>query len=453
MIALLALSASIANAGALPYSPQTMELNNGLEVVVIETDSPGVVAYFTWMQVGSRDETVEGRTGFAHFFEHLMFLGTESMSGDEREAELLRMAAQDNAWTWFDETVYHVVAPVDALPRLVEMEADRFQHLALTADDVQREAGAVYGEFRKSQASVDRRLHNTTYATAFTAHTYHHSTLGYEADIAAMPTAFEYSQLFFSQFYRPERATVYVVGDVKPAEVFPLVEAAYSSWTPGAVTSVEEHVIPVEPPQNTTRREHIDWPSPTATRLQMAWRIPGDDPDDPEIAALDLAARHLLGDVGPLRQRLVRDEGLALEVSGGRDDHVDECLFRIQVTLKDDVSVEAVEAVIREEVAKVVAGVEEDTLSLVQSSAKYSFLLRLDEPANVAEGVGWAARRGGGVDSVDRFYATFDALDAATVAASVDKWLVDAGLTVVTVSHASDPGSSRPDGGAEGGAR
>ena len=127
-----------ATAGVFPYPVASHVLDNGLSVHVVPTPSEGVVSYYTWMNVGSRDEVDPGRTGFAHFFEHLMFLGTEKLSGDEREAALLTMAAEDNAWTWFDETVYHVTLAAPNLPRLIEMEADRFQGLVLTADDVQR---------------------------------------------------------------------------------------------------------------------------------------------------------------------------------------------------------------------------------------------------------------------------------------------------------------------------
>src|SRR5205085_2260915 len=85
-----------------------------------------------------------------------MFHGTETVPAAAREAELLRMGADDNAWTWLDETVFHVLLPADDLPRLVTLEADRFQHLKLVPEGVRREAGAVYGEFRKGPADPGR---------------------------------------------------------------------------------------------------------------------------------------------------------------------------------------------------------------------------------------------------------------------------------------------------------
>src|SRR5690606_28812999 len=140
-----------------------------------------------WVRVGSGHEVVPGRTGFAHFFEHLMFFGTEALPLEARERAVLRLGADENAWTWVDQTVYHAVLPARHLPRWSAMEADRFQRLALRPEDVRREAGAVHGEWRKSVASPDEQLYKALMATAFEAHPYGHDTIGLEADIAAMP--------------------------------------------------------------------------------------------------------------------------------------------------------------------------------------------------------------------------------------------------------------------------
>ncbi|HMV67178.1 MAG TPA: pitrilysin family protein, partial [Myxococcota bacterium] len=222
-----------AHAGAFPYAVHTQTLDNGLQVVVVPMPSPGVAALGTWMRVGSRDEVDPGRTGFAHFFEHLMFLGTPSLSADERERELLRMGADDNAWTWFDETVYHVLVPSAALERLIRMEGDRFQHLTLTPEQVRRESGAVLGEYRKGRSDPGQRVTEALQGGAFRVHTYGHDTIGYEPDILAMPDAHAYAATFFSTYYRPERAMVLAVGDVDPEAVFAAVREGYGGWTPG----------------------------------------------------------------------------------------------------------------------------------------------------------------------------------------------------------------------------
>ena len=107
--------------------------------------------------------------------------------------------------------------------------------------------------------------------------------------------------------------------------------------------------------------------------------------------------------------------------------------------------------VLREEVARVVEGIDGDTLKRVQSASKYTFLQQLDEPSSVANAVGWATRRGGSVDALDRFYGHFDAVEPAAVSAAVAKWLVDERLTVITLSHTegdpAEPAGASEDGG------
>jgi zinc protease len=418
-----------AAAGAFPYEVVSRTLDNGVAVHVVPMPSPGVVTFGTWMSVGSRDEVDPGRTGFAHFFEHLMFLGTPTLSGADRERALLRMGAEDNAWTWLDETVYHVTLPASDLETVIRMEADRFQHLQLTAEQVRREAGAVYGEFRKGRSNPDELLDEALHAAAFGVHTYGHSTIGYEADIQAMPEAWSYAGQFFASTYRPDRARVVVVGDVDPAAALAWVEAAYGSWRPAA----DPPRGPVaEPDQTVVRRVSVPWPQAVPPRLRMGWRIPGSRPDDVDVVALSLVEQLLLSEVGSLRRRLVDDLGLAYTVGGGREDFVDPCLFVVAVDLKPGADVAQVEAIVQEEIARLRAGLEATALARLKQHARYAFLSALDEPAQVFMAFGWAARRGG-PDAVDRWFETFDRVGADEVAGAARRYLVDGRLTVATL--------------------
>ncbi len=423
--------------GVLPYPVNSATLDNGLQVHVVPMRSaPGVVAVYTWMAVGSRDEVDVGRTGFAHFFEHLMFFDTETVDREERERRMLRMGVEGNAWTWLDETVYHGVLPSKHLEAYLELEADRLQNLALTEDDVRREAGAVYGEYRKSVADPDFVLDTRLSETAFTTHTYGHDTIGYVDDIAAMPTAHAYAQSFYSRFYRPGHATVLVVGDVDPAAVHTLVDDAYGTWEPSEEARPE---LPVEPPQTETRRVHVPWPSPTAARLVMAWKVPAHDPDNPQLAHLQLAADLLLSPVGRLQQRLIREEALAFHVSGGRDDFVDPGLFRVWVQAKSPEHLQAIEAVIREEISSLQSGPASDDLTATRTHDRYHFLTSLDSPARVASTLGWTLRRHPEIDALARWRAHIDEATPDQVAAAAGTWLVDETLTVATLSHEEAP--------------
>lgn len=431
------LGAGRAHAGTFPYPIQTRTLDNGLVIHVVPMrGSPGVVAYGTWMSVGSRDEVEVGRTGFAHFFEHLMFHGTDTMPGPARESELLRLGAEDNAWTWVDETVYHGTIPTSSLPKYAEMEADRFQHLKLTPDGVRREAGAVYGEFRKGQADPQQVLYGAMQQLAFGVHTYGHDTLGYEKDIAAMPESYDAALAFFDRNYRPENAVVLVVGDVEPESVFTLLTGLYAGWSRGTTAKLP---VPPEPVQDSLRRGNVDWPGSATPLLSMGWKVGPQHADDPMSARLQLAADLLSSPTGPLQRRLVREQVLAFAVHAGRDTLVDPGLFRIDVEARRAEDFPAIEAIVREEVAKLAAGVDPAELDRLRTRLRYRFLSALDDPMTVLNVLGDALRRDPDPAALDRYLDAQASATAEEVSAAVRDTFVDPHLTVVTLTPPAPP--------------
>jgi zinc protease len=415
-----------------PYPVQHRSLENGLDIYLVPMESPGVVAYYSWVAVGSRDEVDPGRTGFAHFFEHLMFHGTESMGPDEREKLLVGMGTEENAWTWLDETVYHALLSTTHLQRHIEIEADRFQHLSLTADGVRREAGAVYGEFRGAIADPEFRLSEAIHATAFTTHTYGHETIGIEADIDAMPGAFDYATAFFGRLYRPENTDLIVAGDMDPEQVLGWIESAYGDWARATEPRSE---VPPEPEQTELRSTHLDWPTPTAARLSLNWKAPGADPDDRHFAALVLAEDLLLSPVGPLQRRIVEEEGLAYAVRGGCDSFVDPKFFTVDAVAKDASHFGRIEEIVREELATLGEGVDPDLLERTRTRSRYQRLTSLDDPQAVASTLGWWIRRGGGADAIDRFTRTYESVTDADLAGAVATTFVDERLTRGTLVY------------------
>src|SRR6266568_1078964 len=133
-----------------PFSVHQKLLENGLTVVVVPFDSPGLVAYWTIVRAGSRNEIEPGKTGFAHFFEHMMFRGTEAYPKDKYNAILKELGADHNAFTTDDYTAYHVLAPATGLETIMTIESDRFMNLKYPVEDFKKEAGAVLGEYNKS---------------------------------------------------------------------------------------------------------------------------------------------------------------------------------------------------------------------------------------------------------------------------------------------------------------
>ncbi|MGB7214114.1 MAG: insulinase family protein, partial [Gammaproteobacteria bacterium] len=136
--------------GIIPYRTHIDSLRNGLKVVRMPMPGNGLVAYWTLVRTGSRDEYEPGRTGFAHFFEHMMFRGTKKYPSEEYNRVVSEMGADANAYTTDDYTCYTMVIPTAQLETAMDLESDRFQNLSYEEPPFRTEAGAVYGEYRKN---------------------------------------------------------------------------------------------------------------------------------------------------------------------------------------------------------------------------------------------------------------------------------------------------------------
>ncbi|MBV8269667.1 MAG: insulinase family protein, partial [Planctomycetaceae bacterium] len=154
-----------------PYPIRSTTLDNGLSVLSVPFNSPGIVAYYTVVRAGSRNEVEKGLSGFAHFFEHMMFRGTEAYPQEKYNHVVKMLGADHNAFTTDDWTCYHLTAPASALATLIEIEADRFQNLKYSEPDFQKEARAVLGEYNKAASSPSLILNETMQDQAYTTHT------------------------------------------------------------------------------------------------------------------------------------------------------------------------------------------------------------------------------------------------------------------------------------------
>jgi len=192
LAAMLAAVPSIVPAAdkVLPYPIHQHRLDNGLNVVTVPFDTPGLAAFYIVTRVGSRNEVEPGVTGFAHFFEHMMFRGTEKYSKKAYADALKSTGAAANANTSLDRTVYHMTGNAAQLELMFELESDRFMNLAYSEHDFKTEAGAVKGEYTKNFASPYSQLREKQMETAFTKHTYGHTTMGYFDDIVDMPNQY-----------------------------------------------------------------------------------------------------------------------------------------------------------------------------------------------------------------------------------------------------------------------
>jgi len=332
----LFLAVSVTTTGAqarkvFPYQYKTDDLPNGLRLVTVPTDYPNLVALYIVVGTGSRNEVEANKSGYAHFFEHLMFRGSENFPAGRFDEVMKKAGASSNAYTSDDRTVYHETFAKEDLDEIMRLEADRFQRLKFTEEQYKTEAGAVLGEYNKNSASPFFKMREVLRETAFRKHTYRHTTMGYLEDIKDYPNQYEYAWQFFNRFYRPENTTIVVVGDVKQPEVLAMVKKYWSDWKRGDY----KQEIPSEPAQTEARSKHIDWASATLPIVMVSYRAPAFSETEKDKAALDLLSAIAFGENSELYQKLVKDEEKAVFVTAGAGDNIDPELFTATAQVRD----------------------------------------------------------------------------------------------------------------------
>lgn len=441
----LSLIASAASAqNVFGANPRVDRLPNGLTVVSIPWDSPGIVAYYTLVRVGSRDEVEPGHSGYAHLFEHMMFRGTARFPSDAYEAFLQSFGADNNAFTTNDYTLYTLTAPSSVLDRIVDVEADRFQHLSYDENAYRTESGAVRGEYDTRVSDPLERMWETLSEMSFSRHTYGHTTMGYLRDIDRMPEEYVYSQRFLGRFYTPDNCTILAVGDVDHARLMQLVRQHYGSWRGRR----DQPAIPVEPEPTAGARRHIDWAAEAAPRIVLGYRVPafmsGRTAREQEAslrttAALQVVHGLAFSEPSPLYQRMVVTERTLLELGSWADEFSrDPHLFVVFATLAEGQTFDPALAAIAEELARIGRGeTAPERIEAVKSHIRYSTLMDLDTPSDVAELAARMIAVGGNIEAVERYLAAVAALTPADVARVAREYLTEQRRFVVTL--ASDP--------------
>ncbi|GAO03255.1 pitrilysin family protein [Anaeromyxobacter sp. PSR-1] len=372
MLAPLATLAALALAlaagpAAPPLELTTFSLPNGLTVVLAPDHRLPQVAVDTWFQVGSKDEA-PARTGFAHLFEHLMFMGTNRVPGNRFDVIMESGGGSNNASTSSDRTNYYSVGPSQLLPTLLWLDADRLQALAdaMTQEKLDLQRGVVRNERRQS-------YENTPYGAAELVipevmypdgHPYHHPVIGSHADLEA--ATLDDVKGFFRTWYVPANATLVVAGDFRPDEVRPLVEKLFGA-VPLRAPPAPARAAPARLEREVRRilSDRVELP-----KLILVWHAPAAYADGS--AELELLADVLAeGPSSRLDRRLVQDLRLAESVTAYLDPGRLGSLFRVEVTATPGADLERVKrealAVLAELQAK---GPEARELARVRAQAE-----------------------------------------------------------------------------------
>jgi zinc protease len=287
-------------------------LPNGLTVLCEPSHFAPVIALQAWVQVGAADETA-AQAGLAHLHEHMLFKGTKKRRVGELARDIEAAGGEINAWTSFDQTVYHVIlAAVDAATGL-DVLSDAVCNSVFDPQELQRESEVVVEEILRAQDSPARRLSNALFELAYTQHPYRLPVLGTAQSVRSFdrPGILE----FYHAHYRPENVTVVAVGDFEPAHLLHQIEDTFGLWQPHAQAGpkLPRRKRAVEPAQTELRVRLLSEDIKEA-RLALAWHGPSMVDDD--LAAVDLMATILgHGESSRLFDVVRRREGMCNDVS------------------------------------------------------------------------------------------------------------------------------------------
>jgi len=431
---LVLLGASVGGAMAkdvFPFAVTQRTLDNGLRVVMVPFDSPGIVAYYTIVRAGSRNEVEEGKSGFAHFFEHMMFRGTDRYSGDAFNALYRQLGSDPNAYTSDDVTVYHALVARDGLEKVIDVESDRFMHLKYSESAFKQESKAVLGEYNKNYSDPENKLYEKSRETAYTTHTYRHTTMGFLEDIEDMPNQYDYSLSFFQRYYTPGNCVILVVGDFDIEKTYGLIKKYYSPWKAEPAGAK----VPAEPEQTEQKTAHVDWNNATLPFVCVSFKIPAFSTKTTDSAAIDLLASLYFDETSPLYQDLVIREQKVDELYVYAPLRRDPGLFMVFVKVKDPADLAMVQERIyqtAEEAAK--TPVDASRLADVKSNVRYSFEMSLDTARSVAAQLTRYIGLTGDPGTINEMYQRYDETTAQDLMRVAATYLTPARSTAVTLT-------------------
>lgn len=349
LLLVCALGGFAPGAQAQTFPMETKTLKNGMKVLVQPDHSIPNVALYIFYRVGSRNER-PGTTGLSHFFEHMMFNGAKKYGPGELDRVMEANGGSNNAYTTQNVTVYQDWFPRSALDLIFDIEADRIRDLSFDPEKIKSERGVVASERRTSiDANNFGILDEQLWATAFTAHPYQWPVVGWMSDIEHW--TMEDLKHHFEMGYSPSNATMVVVGDVTPEEIFKLcekyLEPIPSHAPPPPVTTVE--------PEQQGERRLVVKKTAQLPVLMIGYHVP--QTNSPNYYALEILRTILsTGESSRLYQRLVDKDQTALDVSVDVSPAFDPTLMIVTAQPKQDADPQKVEKAIYEELEGVKTG-------------------------------------------------------------------------------------------------
>jgi zinc protease len=424
LLLLLALLGAAA-AQAQVFNPTTFMLGNGMQVVVVENRRAPIVTHMVWYRAGAADEQ-PGKSGIAHFLEHLMFKGTATMAPGEFSRVIARNGGRDNAFTSWDYTGYFQSVARDRLGLVMRMEADRMTNLVLSDEVVLPERDVVLEERRQVvDNNPGSRLREQMSAALFVNHPYGRPIIGWEHEIRGLTR--DDAIAWYRTWYAPNNAVLIVAGDVSPDEVRALAEQHYG---PIPARAVPVRVRPAEPPAQAARRivlkdERVRQPS-----LSRSYLAPSLARGETRHAyPLEVLADILGAQSGRLYRALVVERQLATSSGAAySSDALDLSSFSLWASPRPGVTVEQVEQALDEEIARLLRdGVTTEEVERAKARMKAAAVFARDAIGTAPRIIGAALMSGQSLEEIEAWPVRMAAVTAEQVTEAARAILVEEG--------------------------
>lgn len=414
---------ALAEAPRSDWKVTSFTLDNGMQVVVIPDHRAPIATHMVWYKVGSADE-MPGKSGIAHFFEHLMFKGTSNHKAGEFGQKIAEIGGSENAFTTYDYTAYHQTVTPAALETMMSFEADRMRNLVLTDAVIGPERDVILEERRsRVENNPGALLNEEVDATLYQNQPYRIPVIGWMHEIEKLNRVD--ATAFYNQYYAPNNAILIVAGDVEPETVKALAEKTYGKVARGP--DLPPRIRPVEPEQNTKRTVELTDERVSVPSFSKAWVVPSYQTAEPgEAEALDLLSEILGGGSrSRLYQGLVVKDGIASSAGAFfQGTMVDDTSFTVYGAPRGEAGLQQVEAAVDVEIRRIIKdGVTSDELEKAKDRFVRSMIFARDNQASMANIYGSTLATGGTVADIEQWPDRIRAVTTDQIKAVAAKYL------------------------------
>jgi len=407
---------------ALPSGAQevsSFELGNGMQAVVIENHRAPVVVHMVWYRIGAADEP-PGKSGIAHFLEHLLFKGTDDREAGELSRLVEENGGSDNAFTSWDYTAYHQRVAADRLELMMELEADRMRDVAMTEEDVATERAVILEERNQRVENDPGALFGEQRRAAqYLNHPYGIPIIGWRHEMEGLTRADAFD--FYRRFYAPNNAILVVAGDVDPAAVRSLAEKHYGPLQPSE--GISQRQRPAEPPQLAERRLTFADPRVAQPYVIRSYLAPERDPGAQQEAAALTYLAEILGGNGAtsvLGRKLQFETQLAIYVAAFYDGGgLDDGTFGLAIIPAEGVSLAEAEAGLDRALGEFLEeGIDDQQFERIRFQIRAAEIYAEDDIQGLARRYGEGLTTGLSLADIEAWPAILDAVSKDQVMAA-----------------------------------